>query len=273
MLKIGDFSKLSRISIRMLRHYDEIGLLKPEMVDEMTQYRYYSEAQLPIAGRIQTLKSLGFRLTAIDEILKKYEEPEELEQFLLIKRKELEEDLQQTKEKLLLLDNTLKWLRKEGNFMDYNVTLKTMPKRYVASLRQVIPSYECEGMLWELMCKELEGQKVQQANPSYGLAIFHDEGYKESDTDVEIQISVEGKYEDTEHVKFKTVPSLQIASTTYQGSYEQLPKVHENVAKWVRDNGYTFHGDTFCIYHVSPAQTSNPDELVTEVCYPVQKNA
>lgn len=88
MLKIGDFSKLSRISIRMLRHYDEIGLLKPEMVDEMTQYRYYSEAQLPIAGRIQTLKRLGFRLTAIDEILKKYEEPEELEQFLLIKRKE-----------------------------------------------------------------------------------------------------------------------------------------------------------------------------------------
>ena len=57
MLRIGDFSKLSRISIRMLRHYDEIGLLHPDSVDDFTGYRYYSEAQLPLAGRIQTLKS------------------------------------------------------------------------------------------------------------------------------------------------------------------------------------------------------------------------
>mgnify|MGYP000023241084 CR=1 FL=1 len=45
MLKIGEFSKLTRISIRMLRHYDEIGLLVPENVDEFTGYRYYSEEQ------------------------------------------------------------------------------------------------------------------------------------------------------------------------------------------------------------------------------------
>ena len=55
MLKIGDFSKLSRISIRMLRHYDEIGILHPEYVDDFTGYRFYSESQLPLAGRIQTL--------------------------------------------------------------------------------------------------------------------------------------------------------------------------------------------------------------------------
>ena len=62
MLKIGEFSKLSRISIRMLRHYDEIGLLAPETTDPFTGYRYYSEAQLITAGRINALKDMGFKL-------------------------------------------------------------------------------------------------------------------------------------------------------------------------------------------------------------------
>ena len=58
LLKIGDFSKLSRISVRMLRHYDEIGLLRPVFVDHFTDYRYYAENQLPIVGRITALKDM-----------------------------------------------------------------------------------------------------------------------------------------------------------------------------------------------------------------------
>ena len=53
MLKIGDFSKLSRVSVRMLRHYDEIGLLKPVEIDSFTDYRYYREDQLPTVCRIR----------------------------------------------------------------------------------------------------------------------------------------------------------------------------------------------------------------------------
>ena len=71
MLKIGDFSKLSRISIRMLRHYDEIGLLKPGKVDAFTGYRYYEESQLLDAERIQVLKNMGFGLSVIREIMGK----------------------------------------------------------------------------------------------------------------------------------------------------------------------------------------------------------
>lgn len=89
MLRIGDFSKLSRVSIRMLRHYDKIGLLVPEEVDESTGYRYYSESQLPLAEKIQVLKTMGFGLSVIGEILVKYEDAEEIEQFLQIKREEL----------------------------------------------------------------------------------------------------------------------------------------------------------------------------------------
>lgn len=271
MLKIGDFSKLSRISIRMLRHYDEIGLLHPKCVDDLTGYRYYSESQLPMAGRIQALRNLGFGLTVIKEILSKYGDVKEMERFLLVKKEGLEVEAAEAKQKLQLLDSTLKWLRKDGNLMDYNVTLKTIPKRYVASVRQVIPAYDCEGMLWEVMNKELGPQNVQPAVPSYGMAVFHDEGHKEQDPDVEIQMSVVGEYGDTEHVKFKTVPPISIASATYKGSYDQITRVNAAVANWVVENGYEFDGKSFCIYHVSPSHTSNSEELVTEVCFPVKK--
>ena len=103
------------------------------------------------------------------------------------------------------------------------------------------------------------------------MAIFHDEGYKESDVDVEIQIAVTGTYKDTANVKFKKVEPVQIASATYQGSYDQITKVNEAVAAWINDNGYEFNGASFCIYHVSPAQASSQEDLVTEVCYPVKK--
>lgn len=271
MLRIGDFSKLSRISIRMLRHYDEIGLLHPKQVDDFTGYRLYSEAQLPMAERIQSLKGLGFGLAMIGEILEHYGEPREMERFLLVKRKELEDQILQAEQRRQLLDSAMKWLREDGNMMEYNVNLKTMPKRYVASVRQVIPAYDCEGTLWQIMNEETASMNVQQAAPCYGLAIFHDQGYKESDVDVEIQCSVIGTYKDTERLTFKTVEPIEIASATYKGSYEQITRVNMAVANWIQENGYEMNGELFSIYHVSPADTTSPEEMVTEVCYPVRK--
>lgn len=271
MLKIGDFSKLSRISIRMLRHYDEIGLLVPKEVDVFNGYRYYGEEQLSAAGQIQSLKSMGFGLTAIKEILNCCGGPKELEKLLRVKKKELEDQLDAIGTRLQLLDNTIDWIRKDGNMMDYQVTLKTLPERYVASVREVIPAYDREQILWNRLHKETADQNPQMAVPGYGLAIFHDEGYKEQDVDVEIQVSVTGKYRDTEHVKFKTVPPIQIASAVYQGDYGQITRVNEAVARWIHDNGYEYDGASFCIYHVSPHEAASPDELVTEVCYPVRK--
>ena len=89
MLKIGDFSKLSRVSIRMLRHYDQLGLLVPKETDDFTGYRYYSEDQLPVASRITALKDMGFRLAAIGEILASYDDPTALAAILTVKRTEL----------------------------------------------------------------------------------------------------------------------------------------------------------------------------------------
>lgn len=269
MLKIGDFSKLSRVSIRMLRHYDEIGLLRPVSIDPSTGYRHYSEEQLPTAGRIAALKDMGFGLADIREILQNYDDRETFEARLAAKRSELQTLADETQQRLRLLDTTMNRLRKDAN-MKYNVTLKTLPKRYVASVRQIIPCYAEEGILWKTLMEETSGMKLQEDDPCYCSVTFYDGEYKETDVDVEAQKTVRGQYADTEHVKFKTVQPVTFASATYKAPYEIISEVNTAVAAWVRDNGYEFDGPAFNIYHVSPHETQSPEEFVTEVCYPVK---
>ena len=155
--------------------------------------------------------------------------------------------------------------------MKYDVTVKTIPERYVASVRQVIPSYDLEGHLWSVFLKETAGMRIQDGDPCLCTAVFYDGEYKERDVDVEIQKSVKGAYPDTEHVKFKTVPAVLVASAVCKGSYDQIGEVNAAVASWVEANGYALDGTAFNIYHVSPHETSDPNEFVTEVCYPVRK--
>lgn len=270
MLKIGDFSKLSSVSIRMLRHYDEIGLLHPVKIDPESGYRYYCENQLSVVGRITALKDMGFGLSAIGEMLECYSQKDILECRLLLKRSELLEQARQTAYRLRLLDTALERLRKDET-MQYAVTLKTFPERYAATLRMTIPTYEMEGILWSMLVSETGPLHLVPDDPCYCSVVFHDSEFKESDVDVEAQKTVKGHYPDTEHVKFKTLPSVTVASAICKGSYDQMNGIMEAVANWVTDNGYEFDGPAFNIYHVSPHETSDPSEFVTEVCYPVRR--
>ena len=271
MIRIGDFSKLSRISIRMLRHYAEMGLLSPEKVDPFTGYRYYYESQLPIANRITALTDMGFHLSAIGEILSHNPDPQSFEQYLKIKRAEVQEQADIARHRLRLLDTALERLRKDGTMLKYDVTKKEIPEIYAACVRKVIPAYEQEGLLWQILMKETEPLGIHDANPCYVMAVFHDKEYKETEVDVEVRKSVQGSYPDTENVSFRTIPPVLAASATYTGSYEKMSEVNEAVANWIRDNGYQFAGTAFNIYHVSPHETANPEEYVTEVCYPIAK--
>ena len=269
MLKIGEFSKLSRISIRMLRHYDEIGLLKPAYIDPDSGYRYYAEHQLTAAGRITALKNMGFGLSSMAQILA-CDSKEMLASHMLVRQAELEEQIHLLSDQLRRLDTALTRLRKDET-MQYDVTIKTFPARCAATVRMQIPSYEMEGMLWNMLVSETQSLNIVEDNPCYCCAVFHDKEFKESDVDVEVYKTVKGSYPDTEHVRFRMLEEITVASAVCKGSYEQMGDIMAAVAQWACDNGYAFNGPAFNIYHVSPYETDNPDEFVTEVCYPVQK--
>ena len=271
MLKIGDFSKLSIVSIRMLRHYDEIGLLHPVWIDPESGYRYYDTDQLSTVYRITALKDMGFALAAIGQILPEYGETQTLECHLRQKQAELQALSRQTAYRLRLLDTALERLRKDDQTMKYDVTLKTFPERYAATVRANIPCFEQEGMLWAILMEETDRMHLIPGDPCYCCAVFHDQEYRESEVDVEVQKTVKGRYPDTDHVRFRTLPEVTVASAVCKGSYAQMDQITQAVAAWVEGNGYAFDGPMFNIYLVSPHETSDPDQFVTEVCFPVKK--
>ena len=268
MLKIGDFSRLSRVSVRMLRYYDDNDLIKPVKVDEYTGYRYYSESQLLTMGKINALKEMGLGVAAIREILKCDEDPKEMERFFEIQKALLTEEAKKIEKQLGLLETALKRLGKEGK-MKYDFVVKELPERYVASVRQILPKYEEEGRLWHILCSETAKLGMVPCGPS--MAVLHDKEYKEANVDVEIQLAVKGEFADTEHVRFKKTESMQVVSTTFKGAYDQFPEAYSEMAMWVSENGYEFCGAMMDIYHVSPNETRNPDEFVTEICCAVKK--
>lgn len=271
MLKIGDFSKLSRITVRMLRHYDEIDLLKPKTVDEWTGYRYYDEDQLLAANKIKLLRDLGFGLSAIGELLTHFNDCAEIEKFLKIRRQALVAEESGLRERIKLIDGAIKNLKQEGNFMNYVVNLKTIPELYVASVRSVIAEYAAEGELWSRLMPEVNKQKCKAATPCYAMSVYHDKGFVEKDADVEVRFAVEGEYKDTDEVKFKTVPAVEVAACVFKGGYGQILAVNEAIAQWAKQSGYEFCGAAFWIYHKSPYETKSPDDYVTEVCFPVKR--
>src|SRR5215207_9786891 len=93
MFSIGDFASYGRVSVRMLRHYDAIGLLRPARVDEATGYRSYEASQLTRLNRIIALKDLGFTLQQVQEIVDDAVGAEELRGMLRMRRAQLEAQL------------------------------------------------------------------------------------------------------------------------------------------------------------------------------------
>ena len=151
--------------------------------------------------------------------------------------------------------------------MSFDVNVKTIPERYAATVHMIVPRYEDEGMAWAAMreCKNLVPDE-----PCYAVAEFLDNEFKEENVELVVSMSVKGKYEDTEHVKFKTLPAVKVASCIIKGSYEQMTDAYATLVAWIKENGYKMNGPMFNIYHVSPVQTQNPDEYVTEACFPVE---
>ena len=155
--------------------------------------------------------------------------------------------------------------------MNYDVTIKTFPARYAATVSTTIPRYEEEGSVWSILVGETAPLHLVPADPCLCGVTFLDGEYKEKDVEVMAWKTVKGSYPDTEHVKFRTLPEVTAASCVFKGGYDQISDVYAAMGTWIAANGYQPDGLMFNIYHVSPRETRSPDEFVTEACCPVKK--
>ena len=140
MIKIGDFARLSQVSVVTLRYYDEMDLLKPVRVDPFTGYRFYSADQLPRLNRILALKDLGFSLDQIRLMLADGLTSKQLRGMLTMQRKEVEKRLADEQERLRRIEARLRQIELEDKMPKYDVIVKNTPAMLVASRRVTIPT-------------------------------------------------------------------------------------------------------------------------------------
>lgn len=301
MIKIGDFSVLTGISIHMLRNYDKIGLLKPALIDESSGYRYYKEEQLPIANQIMVLKNLGFALKEIANIQLEYGSTERMQTFLQEKMKEKQAEIEATNIQMRKMRQALQELSHEEK-RSLSVTVKKIPKRTVAGLRGKIYRFDEEGRLWNELGEICNYTKIKEAHTEsnqYSHAITHHiefdnkpltkgQPYNVREIDVEVQRIIEKLPDEKVQMKaqkvcrlqcsadrklsFMQIPECEAATLAFQGRYDQIGEMNAYMAKWVKLNGYRIIGKSFVTYYLSPGNESNPDHFVTEVCFPVTQN-
>lgn len=178
MFTIGDFARHGRVSVRMLRHYDATGLLRPAHVDPATGYRHYTAAQLARLNRVIALKDLGFTLQQVQDILDEKVTTEELRGMLRLRRAELEVTMAAAAARLVQVEARLRSIESEGHMPTNDVVIKTVPPIRVAELTATAASYEPEhispviGPLYDELFRRLDAAGITPAGP--GVAYYED---------------------------------------------------------------------------------------------------
>ncbi len=270
MLRIGEFSILTGISIHMLRNYDKIGLLKPEQVDYLNSYRLYGEKQIVRANRIQVLKSLGFGLKEISKVLINDTQDNRIKTFLVNKINEKEEEITEAHRQILQMKQALDELEKQYKYT-LTVSIKRLPARRVISLRGSIKEFNEEGLLWERLDRACRANGVKLADVQYGMAMTHSVDFEKKAIDTEVFKVVEQAVPDIEGLRFSEMPETEAAVVAFEGIYTQIGDINSYIYHWIEENGYRMSGKAFNIYYISPGNEPNPENFVTEICYPIKK--
>lgn len=154
MLRIGEFARLANVSIKLVRHYDEIGLLPAHAIDPNTKYRYYSVTQLARFNELLVYRSLGFSLQEIRRLLRAEHSPEQLREMLLQRRASLQVRIAAERARLEEVEARISQIESEGSLRPYETTIRSLDAGWAVSLRRSCDSYdEVSDMLHDLRAK------------------------------------------------------------------------------------------------------------------------
>jgi len=270
MFRIGDFSRLSFVTVKTLRYYDEIGLLKPVSVDRFTGYRYYSADQIPRLYYVVTLKNLGLTLEEITTFINDGLNPGQMRDIFILKQAELRRRVDEEKRRLEQVENMLVQIEQSGKMPDYQVVIKKIEPHLIASVRAILPAYGEIGGLYQELMQYVYGHGGRPAGPS--IYICHDAEFKETNPDIEAGIPIAAPIPEGGRVKVYELPGMdQAACITYKGPYEKLHDVYAFAMRWMESNGYRCTGSDREHYLTGPHETTDPAEYVTELQFPVEK--
>lgn len=270
MFKIGEFSKLMQVTVRMLRHYDQTGLLKPAQIDPMTGYRMYSVEQIPVLNKIIYLRDSGFQVSEIKEALHA-ENPTSLTELLDKKYTAILNTIEIEKIRLKKIELAKHELLDSQNELHYQVSIKSIPSCRVLSIRKIIPDYYAEGDLWKNLSEFVCSHHIAITDDA-AFSIYHDTEYKEQNVDVELCVPVQSFSENKGGFIFRdTEPVPFMACTMVYGPFSNIAGAYQSFAGWLQKNEqFQMSGQNRQIVHRGPWNEHNPENFLVEIQIPLK---
>ena len=282
MFRIGEFSRIARVTIETLRHYDSVGLLTPAYVDPGSGYRYYSAKQLKTLTRILALKESGFSLEEIARILQDKLTAEEIRGMLMAQLVLTERELQAAQARQEQIIARLKTLELEENMPAYEVTLKPVEAVCMAAIREIVPEVEQMPERCGAMFQHIAQWMVASRLPfGPAVTIYHTEEYTQKNIDTECgfiipdaaaaRVAAEAAPPPAP-VVIRTMDSAPCVASTvvtddFYGKVGGLTPAYHAIARWIEEHGYQVVGPPRELFYGSP----EAGDFTAEIQYPVEK--
>jgi len=289
-LKIGEFSRLSQVTVKTLHHYDDLGLLSPAQIDPSTGYRYYQLDQLPRIHRIIALKELGLSLEQIGLLLDEDLSSDRIRGMLRLKKAEIEQQVRETQQKLAMIEFRLHMIDAETNFPVLDVVIKRLEKmRFLSLFIESHPSPEhaqqsmirvANGINKAIAAGEIRHTGIT-IDVFHGELILPFESAELHDRQHEILLGVQ---ETQEAVTVEGIGRLMIRDESAVETAATLMLTRDDsglepyekttlLRRWAVAHGYKPHGLVRYLHHRGPLQTLNPEEFVFEAQLPLEGSA
>lgn len=278
MFQIGEFSRIARVTVETLRHYDALGLLKPAKVDPFTGYRYYSAKQLPLLNRIIALKEAGLSLEEIAHILQGDLTSDELRGILKLHLASAETAMETARLRRERILARLNHLDLEDHMPAYEVLLKPVDALTIAAIRETVPTIEQMPQRCGEMFNTVASWMAASHLPfGASMTLYHTEGYTRENIDTECAFIIPGMAVESvpapdSPIVVRGLEALPQAVTTvvaddFYQKVDGLTPAYNVLARWVEEHGYRVVGVPRELYYGSP-QTG---DFTAEIQFPVEK--
>jgi len=268
---IGDFARLGRVSVRMLRHYDAIGLLRPAHVDPATGYRSYRAAQLAELNRVVALKDLGFTLEQVRAMLDDRIGPEQVRGMLALRRADLQIAVAEGAQRLAQVEARLRAIELDGQLPSAEVVVKRLPACRMAELVATAASFHPDdiGPVIHPLCAEL-GRRltVAQVTPAGRLTCYYEtDPGRDGAVIAHAAVPIAAEYgADLNGLSIADLPAAEHATLVHRGSMNLVLPSWQALALWIETNGYRPGNRSRELYLECPA---DPSQWVTELQEPL----
>jgi DNA-binding transcriptional MerR regulator len=262
-LSIGDFSQVTHLSIKTLRHYHDAGLLEPARIDPSSGYRYYNFDQVPVAQVIKHFRELGMPVPEVREVVLT-QDPNERNELIAKHLERLEKQLAETRAAVTSLRRLL---QPHGN--EINVEHRSVKEVNAAAISETIdiggalPWFN--GALAELDFA-LSRSKLRPLGPKGGL--FENALFTDEHGEALVYVPVEDAPK-AGRVRPMVVPAAELAVVVHRGPIDDIDVTYSQLGSYVKENALAVAGPVRETYVIGAGETDEESQWITEIGWPV----